>query len=66
MFGRKKKVKIKGYLMFPIKTGYQAVINEGQTIRKTSNVQRIRFRSDKMVKFDTCNTRYELKIKKAS
>lgn len=28
MFGRKKKVKIKGYLMFPIKTGYQAVATQ--------------------------------------
>ena len=66
MFGRKKKIKIKGYLVLPIKTGYQAVINEGKTIRTTSNVERIRYSSEEMVKFDTQNTRYELKIKRAS
>lgn len=61
MMKQKKLIEITGRLVFPIKIGASALIEENEGLRKTSTVLRVK-NSQSEIQFETMYTNYLLHI----
>jgi hypothetical protein len=62
MSNQKKKLEITGYLLYPIKIGEYAWIQEQNGVRRTTPVVRMERFTSSEVRFETRNTLYHLHL----